>query len=162
MSEDSATAARPKPPIVRDIHSWTDFNEVVAGADYRNWAFRGQSDQKWPLYSSLSRYLKDFGINPLALLGMMSGGGGLPLPEPVWTKLCVAWGVFFIFKGTLNIWVAYAFDTETWVNFKLFGGMGLMFAFVIAQAMWLSKYLPDEPAKAAAPGSGEPPSGPAK
>ena len=66
MSQDSATAGPPKPPIVRDIHSWEDFNEVVAGADYRNWAFRGQSDQTWPLYSSLSRYLKDFGINPLA------------------------------------------------------------------------------------------------
>ena len=81
--------------------------------------------------------------------------GGLELPEPVWTKLCVAWGVFFIFKGTLNIWVAYAFSTETWVNFKLFGGMGLMFAFVVAQAMWLSKHLPEEPPKGAAPAKGE-------
>lgn len=84
--------------------------------------------------------------------------GGLDLPEPVWTKLAVAWGVFFIFKGTLNLWVAHAFSTETWVNFKLFGGMGLMLAFVLAQAMWISKYLPEEPAKAA-PGSGEPPAG---
>lgn len=88
--------------------------------------------------------------------------GGLELPEPIWTKLCVAWGIFFIFKGTLNLWVAHAFSTEQWVNFKLFGGMGLMLAFVLAQAMWLSKYLPDEPAKAGTPGSGEPPSGPAK
>jgi intracellular septation protein len=83
--------------------------------------------------------------------------GGLELPEPVWTKLAVAWGVFFIFKGTLNLWVAHAFSTEAWVNFKLFGGMGLMLAFVLAQAMWISKYLPEEPAKAA-PGS-EPPAG---
>ncbi len=75
--------------------------------------------------------------------------GGLELPEPVWTKLAVAWGVFFIFKGTLNLWVAHAFSTETWVNFKLFGGMGLMLAFVLAQALWISKYLPEEPAKAA-------------
>jgi intracellular septation protein len=82
--------------------------------------------------------------------------GGLDLPEAIWTRLCLAWGGFFIFKGTLNIWVAYAFDTETWVNFKLFGGMGLMFAFVIAQAMWLSKYLPEEaPKAAAAPAKGE-------
>ena len=73
---------------------------------------------------------------------------GLELPEPVWFKLAVAWGVFFLFKGTLNLWVAYNFSTETWVNFKLFGGMGLMFAFVIAQALWISRYLPDEDAKA--------------
>jgi len=75
--------------------------------------------------------------------------GGLTLPEPVWTKLCVAWGLFFLFKGTLNLWVAYNFPTDVWVNFKLFGGMGLMLAFVLAQAWWLSRYMPDEGAKEA-------------
>jgi intracellular septation protein len=73
---------------------------------------------------------------------------GIALPEPVWFKLCVAWGVFFLFKGTLNLYVAYTFPTDVWVNFKLFGGMGLMLAFVIAQALWLAKYLPDEEPKA--------------
>ena len=77
---------------------------------------------------------------------------GLELPEHVWTKLAVAWGVFFLFKGSLNLYIAYAFDTDTWVNFKLFGGMGLMFAFVIGQALWLSKYLPEENAPAAPAG----------
>ncbi|MBL0143169.1 MAG: septation protein A [Betaproteobacteria bacterium] len=72
---------------------------------------------------------------------------GITMPEPAWTRLCVAWGIFFLFKGTLNLWVAYTFDTDTWVNFKLFGGMGLMFAFVIAQAFWIAKYLPDEEPK---------------
>ncbi len=71
---------------------------------------------------------------------------GIELPEPVWTKLCIAWGMFFIFKGALNLWVAYTFSTDAWVNFKLFGGMGLMLAFIIAQAFWISRYLPDEPA----------------
>jgi len=75
---------------------------------------------------------------------------GITLPEHAWTKLCVAWGVFFLFKGTLNLWVAYTFSTDTWVNFKLFGGMGLMFAFVIAQAFWMARYLPDDEAKPAA------------
>jgi intracellular septation protein len=71
-------------------------------------------------------------------------GEGIELPAPVWTKLAVAWGVFFLFKGTLNLWVAYNFSTDVWVNFKLFGGMGLMLAFVIAQALWIARYLPDE------------------
>ena len=70
---------------------------------------------------------------------------GLELPEPVWTRLAVAWGLFFLFKGGLNLWVAYHYSTETWVNFKLFGGMGLMIAFVLAQALWISRHLPDEP-----------------
>jgi intracellular septation protein len=69
---------------------------------------------------------------------------GLALPEPVWFKLCVAWGLFFLFKGTLNLYVAYTYPTDFWVNFKLFGGMGLMILFVIAQALWLAKYVPDE------------------
>ena len=56
---------------------------------------------------------------------------------------------FFLLKGTMNLWVAYNFSTDTWVNFKLFGGMGLMLAFVIAQALWISRYLPDERAKPA-------------
>jgi intracellular septation protein len=90
-----------------------------------------------------------FGKNPIK--GVMSEGG-LELPEHVWTKLCIAWGVFFLFKGTLNLWVAYNFDTEAWVNFKLFGFTALMIAFVIAQALWLAKYLPDdEEKKPAAP-----------
>jgi intracellular septation protein len=72
---------------------------------------------------------------------------GIAMPDAAWTKLCVAWGVFFLFKGTLNLWVAYHFDTDTWVNFKLFGGMGLMLAFVIAQAFWIAKYLPDDEKK---------------
>jgi intracellular septation protein len=74
-------------------------------------------------------------------------GQGIELPERIWTQLAVAWGVFFIFKGSLNLWVAYTFSTDTWVNFKLFGGMGLMIAFVLAQAMWISRYLPEEPPK---------------
>jgi len=74
-------------------------------------------------------------------------GEELALPEPVWFKLCIAWGLFFLFKGALNLWVAYTFSTETWVTFKVFGGFGLMFLFMIAQGLWIMKYLPDEPAK---------------
>jgi len=77
--------------------------------------------------------------------------GGLELPEHVWFKLCVAWGVFFIFKGALNLWVAYTFPTDVWVNFKLFGGMGLMLLFVIAQALWIARYMPHEHAAAEPP-----------
>lgn len=71
-------------------------------------------------------------------------GEAVTLPEAAWTKLCIAWGLFFLAKGTLNLWVAYTFSTDTWVNFKLFGGMGLMFLFVLAQAWWISQYLPDD------------------
>jgi intracellular septation protein len=63
------------------------------------------------------------------------------LPEPVWGQLNAAWIVFFTFMGFANLFVAFSFSTDTWVNFKLFGGMGLMFAFVIGQSMFLAKYI---------------------
>ena len=63
------------------------------------------------------------------------------LPEPIWLKLLWAWVVFFGLMGLLNIWVAYSFDTDIWVNFKLFGGLGLMLVFVLLQAVYMGRYV---------------------
>jgi intracellular septation protein len=63
------------------------------------------------------------------------------LPEPVWARLNWSWAGFFAAMGAANIYVAYSFPTDFWVNFKLFGGVGLMLLFVIAQAFFLSKYI---------------------
>jgi intracellular septation protein len=49
--------------------------------------------------------------------------------------------------GMLNLYVAFNYPTETWVNFKLFGGMGLMLVFAVLQALMLSKHMVDGPAK---------------
>ncbi len=81
----------------------------------------------------------------------------LELPEPVWTRLCVAWSVFFLGMGAVNLYVAFRFSTAAWVNFKVFGGMGLVIAFLAAQAFWLAKYMPDDEAKPAAPKANETP-----
>jgi hypothetical protein len=51
---------------VKEIKNWREFHKVVAGPKYQNWAFRGHSNAEWPLYSSLSRYLKDYGIHRAA------------------------------------------------------------------------------------------------
>ena len=67
----------------------------------------------------------------------------IKLPDMVWDRLSLAWSSFFFVMGCINLYVAFTFPTATWVNFKLFGGMGLMFAFVIAQSMFLSKYMKD-------------------
>jgi len=67
--------------------------------------------------------------------------GGLELPEPVWTRLAIAWSGFFFFQGALNLWVAFHYSTETWVNLKLFGGVGLTVAFVLVQALWLTRHV---------------------
>ena len=63
-------------------------------------------------------------------------------PDFVWRRLNLSWIGFFVFMGFANLGVAFAFNltTETWVNFKLFGGIGLMLAFVLLQGLMLSKY----------------------
>jgi intracellular septation protein len=68
-------------------------------------------------------------------------GSQLDLPAPAWRATNWSWIVFFGVMGVVNLWVAYHYDTDTWVNFKLFGGMGLMVLFVIGQALYLGRYM---------------------
>jgi intracellular septation protein len=71
-------------------------------------------------------------------------GGNLKLPAPVWARLNLAWVIFFAAVGGLNLYVAFNFETQTWVDFKLFGMLGLTLAFVIAQAFYLARHLKTE------------------
>ena len=83
------------------------------------------------------------------LVGQIMGKNGMralmgkqmSLPDAVWARVNLAWVGFFAFMGAVNIWVAYSFSTSVWVNFKLFGGIGLMLAFVLLQALMLNKYM---------------------
>lgn len=68
----------------------------------------------------------------------------LQLPDPVWLRLNWSWVVFFLLMGIANLYVAFNFSTDAWVNFKLFGGMGLMLAFVVVQSLLLAKYVEEE------------------
>jgi intracellular septation protein len=85
-----------------------------------------------------------FGKNLLRVLM----GEQLDLPPKVWHRLNFAWIAFFGVMGFLNIWVAYTFSTGAWVNFKLFGSLGLMLVFTVAQGLYLQRYMKDEPAQA--------------
>jgi intracellular septation protein len=71
-------------------------------------------------------------------------GEQLSLPEAIWGKVNWAWIGFFVTMGILNLLIAFNFPTDVWVNFKLFGGMGLMLLFVLAQGMLLSKYVEEK------------------
>lgn len=68
----------------------------------------------------------------------------ISLPEHVWPRLNLAWIGFFACMGGLNLYVAMHFATEVWVNFKLFGGMGLLIAFVIVQGLFLARYIEEK------------------
>ncbi len=75
-------------------------------------------------------------------------GSAITLPGAIWVKLNFAWVAFFIASGLANLYVMYNFDTDTWVNFKLFGMMGLTFAFIILQGVFLIRYIKPEQPKA--------------
>lgn len=70
---------------------------------------------------------------------------GVSLPDDVWQRLNLSWVIFFVLMGVANLYVMYYFDTNTWVNFKLFGVLGLTIAFVVAQALYLSKHIQHMP-----------------
>lgn len=64
----------------------------------------------------------------------------IQLPTTVWFRLNVSWVLFFIGSGLANLYVAFNFDEATWVNFKLFGLLGLTIVFIIGQSIYLSKH----------------------
>ncbi|MBN2646778.1 MAG: septation protein A [Thiotrichales bacterium] len=92
---------------------------------------------------------------------MMSGM--IHLPAQIWVRLSWLWIGFFILSGAVNLYVAYQFDTDTWVNFKLFGLMGMTLVFIVLQGLYISRYMEesDSPAEANALSDGVAPISPA-
>lgn len=70
--------------------------------------------------------------------------GNIDLPANIWVKLNYAWVLFFFFSGIANLYVAFNFSEETWVNFKLFGLLGLTLVFIIGQSLFLYRYMKHE------------------
>lgn len=130
-----------------DTMLWISLVLVVGLGGLTIW-FHNETFIKWKpslLYWAMGTA---FWISPLLfgknlLKALM--GEQLNLPAKVWHRLNFAWVAFFAGMGLLNIWVAYSFDTATWVNFKLFGGMGLMLVFTVVQGLVLSRHLREEP-----------------
>ena len=102
---------------------------------------------KWTLF---------YGLMGLTILGAVALrknplksvlGQEIELPDHVWRKLSMAWGIFFLALATLNQYFALTLSLDAWVKVKVFGGSALSFLFVIGQAFWMAKYLPDEVAQ---------------
>jgi intracellular septation protein len=68
-------------------------------------------------------------------------GANLTLPKEVWRRLNFGWVLFFLGMGAANLYVMSHFDRDTWVNFKLFGMLGLTVVFIFLQALYLSRYI---------------------
>ncbi|KMM83123.1 intracellular septation protein [Pseudomonas taetrolens] len=69
-------------------------------------------------------------------------GHALTLPDAVWTRLNLAWIAFFIFCGAANLFVAFTYQS-IWVDFKVFGSLGMTVLFLVAQGIYLSRHLHD-------------------
>ena len=79
-------------------------------------------------------------------------GQAISLPDIIWIRLSWLWIAFFIFSGVTNLYVAFNYDTDTWVNFKLFGLMGMTVVFILIQGIYISRYIQetDSPAESEA------------
>ncbi len=76
-------------------------------------------------------------IGQKPLLTRMMGEAFPNLPIAIWKRMSWIWAAFFTSVGIINLWVAYNFDTDTWVNFKLVGLLGLTLVFIIAQSFYM-------------------------
>ncbi|MFN3736435.1 septation protein A [Hydrogenophaga sp.] len=70
-------------------------------------------------------------------------GSQLKLPDAVWSRLTVAWVLYFLFMAGINAWVAAYFSTEDWVNFKLWGYI-FPVVFIVGQGLYIARYLKDD------------------
>lgn len=78
------------------------------------------------------------------LIRTMMQQAQMELPETLWVKLNYSWVIFFAVMGVVNLYVANNFSLAAWVNFKLFGFMGMMLAFMLLQGLVLAKYIEKE------------------
>jgi intracellular septation protein len=68
-------------------------------------------------------------------------GHAIQLPPAVWNNLNNGWAAFFFITGIINLYVAYSFNNVVWVNFKMFGLLGLTLLFAVAQAFYMNQYI---------------------
>jgi intracellular septation protein len=71
----------------------------------------------------------------------------ISLPRKIWFRLNYTWAAFFILMGTANLYVAYYYSTDVWVNFKLFGCAGFTLLFVFLQAIYLTRHIIEKDAE---------------
>lgn len=65
------------------------------------------------------------------------------VPLLIWQRLNYIWISFFIGIGLLNLYVAFNFSEDTWVDFKLFGMLGITFVFIILQGFYIARHVSD-------------------
>ena len=83
-------------------------------------------------------FLSQF-IGKKTIIERVMHSASIQLPKALWAKLNLAWVVFFVLLGFINLYVAFNFSTDVWVNFKVFGMLGITLVFVALQGAYLAK-----------------------
>ncbi len=126
---------------------------------------RDETFVKWKptvlyLLMGLGLLVSRYGFGRNGIRSLM--GKQLQLPDAIWDRANALWVLFFLVMAGLNLWVAYGFSTDTWVNFKMFGTTALTLVFIIGQALYLGRYSVQEQETIQGDGQPEPPPGPGK
>ncbi len=127
-----------------DVMQWLSLGAItlLGGATL---LFKNEMFIKWKptaiywLMGLVFYFSQFFGPKPVKPIAQRMMEKTVELSETLWKKLNLSWVLFFIAMGALNLLVVYTCDTNTWVNFKLFGSFGLTLVFVLLQAVVLSK-----------------------
>lgn len=106
-------------------------------------AFQDRTFIQWK--PTVVNWLFGLGFLTTQLIGQKTGverliGTRISMPKLIWRRLNLAWVVFFMILGVVNLYVAYNFSEDFWVNFKLFGMLGLTFAFIIIQGIYIARH----------------------
>ncbi|NOT17452.1 MAG: septation protein A [Sulfuriferula sp.] len=129
-----------------DVMMWLSLG-IIAVFGGATLFFHNETFIKWKptaLYwlFAIGLLVSAYGFKKNVIQTMM--GAQFKLPASLWAKLNLSWVLFFIVMGLVNLYVAFTYSLDTWVNFKLFGSTAMMFAFIIAQGLVLNKYIDDK------------------
>jgi len=129
-----------------DLMLWVSLGLIVVLGGLTIW-FHSETFIKWKpsgLYWAMGLALWVSQVFFRKNLLQLFIGSQMQLPALIWQRLNVAWIAFFAFMGLLNMYVAFSFPTAVWVDFKVFGALGLTLVFTIAQGIYLSRHIKDE------------------
>jgi intracellular septation protein len=96
-------------------------------------------------FFAVSLVVADFGFKKNLIRNLMEKQ--ISMPDDIWYRLNLCWALFFAILGCINLYVAFNFSTDLWVDFKLFGTTALMLAFVVGQTLVLNKYMTEKDAE---------------
>ena len=65
---------------------------------------------------------------------------GITMPDYAWKTVENFCLIFLVLIGVINLFVAYTFSMDIWVDFKLFGLLGLTLLFTIGLGFYVAKY----------------------